>query len=119
MGYYLFKAMLARQNRYTTPEFNQVFKYNRPIHGDFFIRLVPSDDKMTTKYAVVVSKKTYSRRVDRNRIRRFIYHTIKENNLTGGGIIMLRKQAVNYLNLIITRPTEATQAIISLFDSQK
>lgn len=89
-------AMLPKKYRLTTKDFDQVFKNHTARHADDLMLLVPSHkDGLESKYAVVVSKKTYSRRVDRNKLRRIIYHLIKpclqENIEIKSGIIMVKK----------------------------
>ncbi len=118
--------MLPKQNRYTTPEFDQVFKNNTAIHGDYLIRLKPTDKIINTnpsfskKSAVIVSKKNYRRRVDRNRIRRFVYRIIQEHlNTEFGGIYLLKKDQGNFLDLIKNNPDQAKQQITNLVTSQK
>lgn len=107
--------MLAKAKRYSTKEFNVVFSNNTTKHSSHLIRLVPVDPVLQSKYAVVVSKKTYKRRVDRNKIRRFVYNVLRNHPVKGGGIIMVKKQANNFLDLLRTNKITATTEVLDLF----
>ena len=64
--------MLAKKFRFTTKNFNRVFRRNRKLKiGDYLF--LSTDEKFLPKFGVVVSKKKCKSAVRRNRIRRQIY----------------------------------------------
>ena len=94
--------MLKKSNRLNRAEFDRVFKDNQTVHGDRLIFLKTNESDLKDKFAVVVSKKTFKRRVDRNRLRRLIYHSIQKllpDNLGYGGIVIVKKSATDLLDL--------------------
>ena len=119
--------MLKKSLRYTTAEFKEVFSNNQQTHGSYFIRLSPSvgllanRPDLINKYAVVVSKKTYKRRVDRNLVRRFFYRYInnqlQQDDHLPGGIVMLRKGKVDFVELIKEKPAEATEKLDEIYSN--
>lgn len=119
--------MLKKSLRYTTAEFKQVFANNQSSHGSYFIRLAPTDGlvaqkpELLDKYAVVVSKKTYSRRVDRNLVRRFVYQylgvEVIGGGMTAGGIVILRKDKTDYAQLIKDNPDLAREKLRELYSN--
>lgn len=101
--------MLPKINRLTSKEFDDIFKNNKRFFSKdltLFGRLDSNGlrdyDNQQLQFAVVVSKKKYKRRVDRNYIRRVIYRAlydvIKNHPVTKSGIIMPNKTAINLIN---------------------
>jgi len=99
--------MLKKKQRLTSKEFDKIFANNRSSKTASLLLLEPRQDELRSKYAVVVSKKTYRRRVDRNRLRRLIYGLINEfitNNTekVKSGIVIVGKKT----DLLATEPQQ-------------
>lgn len=107
--------MIARKYRLDRQQFSEVFANNSSKHSQNFIFLQSKNVDNPPKFAVVVSKKTFNRRVDRNCIRRLGYQVIKDlldqGSIKNSGIIMVKKNAKGLLDI---DKTAVTQEIIDL-----
>lgn len=71
--------MLPKSKRFTTEDFKKM-RNTQTMHAPhFFIRFypVPAGNEKT---AVIVSSGTYKRAVDRNKLRRRMYHLVAKHN---------------------------------------
>lgn len=85
--------MFKKRNRMTRVEFMYFFDTTQRVHSPSFeIRYTPNP---SLKVAAVVSKKVAKLSVTRNRIRRQLYHVLKEMLLhTTGAYIVIVKRGV-------------------------
>jgi ribonuclease P protein component len=84
--------MLKKSERLDRRLFTKYFAEGRRTHGDFTTIITsPKDDFLC---AVVVGKKVSKKAVERNSIRRRIYHLVEkikaEKNLTGVYIVLVK-----------------------------
>lgn len=87
--------MLPKEKRLTRDEFSRFFVSGKRTHAPAFqIIYTPSP---ATKVAVVVGKKVYKKAVDRNQLRRQLYHIVRDWLVETGSIgvyIVITKPAV-------------------------
>lgn len=87
--------MLPKEKRLTRDEFSRFFVSGKRTHTPAFqIIYTPSP---ITKVAVVVGKKVYKKAVDRNRLRRQLYHIMRDWLMESGSVgvyIIITKPAV-------------------------
>lgn len=89
--------MLPKKNRVTTAEFNQYFTTRKRVHGTYVqILYTPSTE---FKAAAVVGKKVYKKAVDRNKLRRRMYHILAEQK---------KQLSITGVFLCIAKPAAAT-----------
>lgn len=86
--------MLPKQKRLSQAEFSRFFASAKRLHTSFGqILYVPYEVK---KASVVVSKKVYKKAVDRNHLRRQLYHLIRDwftdTDATGVYILITKPQ---------------------------
>ena len=72
--------MLPKRNRFTTEDF-KTMRTTRTLHAPhLFVRIAATSPKKG-KAAVIVSSATYKKAVERNLLRRRIYHVIRKHPL--------------------------------------
>lgn len=78
--------MLPKSKRITAQDFKG--KKTRLVYrGAFFdISLSPAE---TTKFACIISKKRIKRAVDRNQVRRRVYSSLKDTNISNSAYIFI------------------------------
>lgn len=100
--------MIPKKNRFSRRLFEKAFRRSRKIKIDDMIFLV-SDDHRESHCAVVVSKKNAKSAVQRNRIRRQIYESMRHNllpHIQQKNVICLyknaqiRKNSQDYKNML-------------------
>ena len=108
--------MLAKHNRLTRSEIELLFSGAEVSkkHSGHFNCLSLSGPIQASKFAVSVSKKNYPRRVDRNRIRRFIYDVIRLNQdrvLPQRALVIVKD---NVLEKLHTSPEKIRSELLEL-----
>ena len=89
--------MLKKRERLSRSDFNTLFKHGKRFHTGFFT-LLYSDNQKEMKCGLVVSKKVAKHAVKRNKLRRKVYHILKDS-----------KQLLNHKHLaVLTKPTITT-----------
>ena len=68
--------MLPKKERLTTTLFDQIMVKGVLVHGQYFtIKYIKSSEPFS-RFAVAVAKKNLKKAVERNRLRRRVYHSI-------------------------------------------
>jgi ribonuclease P protein component len=87
--------MLQKKERLTKKEFDRFFSSGRRYHSIFFTLVYSQDNDFHA--AVVVGKKIYKKAVDRNRLRRRLYHIVyrlsRAKDMRGVYIILTKPAA--------------------------
>lgn len=90
--------MFAKKNRLTRKAFSRFFTSGKRFHGPSFQLIYSSvlEDGVPFKVAASVSKKVYKNAVDRNRLRRQMYHAVRRvAPLTGTYIVIAKSSAAS------------------------
>jgi ribonuclease P protein component len=74
--------MIPKREKITRSLFNEVFLFGKNKKSIFFRIKKKKTDK--SKFSIVVSKKVFKKAVDRNRIKRLFFNTIKDMNFKDG-----------------------------------
>lgn len=88
--------MLSRTNRLYTKHVDAVMEKGRVVHSSLFL-LRSLAGQIDTRIGVVAPRKTVKKAVDRNKIRRIVYHAVRpltQKGITGNHIVIIAKPAV-------------------------
>lgn len=87
--------MLPREKRLARGDFENIQKKNR-VHSEY-ITLITSPSE-TPKTAVIISKKTLHKAVDRNRLKRRLFDIIDSEHQPGGYYLFYAKRGLDKLS---------------------
>ena len=86
--------MLPKEHRLTAQELKNLPQTGaRVIHAPLFVAKVFESDRSAC--AVVVSKKVAPRAVDRNSVRRRVYHLLAAHTLRPASVVIYTKHGIN------------------------